>query len=56
VTEGQLRFEAAHLQAKVTARDAGWLPRLPDAPIAAPSFVVVPGGIESWERPSLAVP
>jgi hypothetical protein len=51
VTDGQLAFEAAHLRAKVTARDAGWLSRLPDAPVAAPTFLVVTGGIESWERP-----
>jgi hypothetical protein len=51
VTDGQLAFESAHLRAKVAARDPGWLPRLPSTPVAAPSFVVVPGGIERWERP-----
>jgi hypothetical protein len=51
VTDGQLAFEAAHLRAKVTSRDAAWLPRLPVIPVAAPSFVVVPGGIAPWERP-----
>jgi hypothetical protein len=51
VTEGQLAFESAHLRAKVMIRDAAWLPRLSDPPIAAPSFVVVSGGIASWERP-----
>ena len=40
VSDGQLAFELAHLRAKVAARDAGWLPRLPQVAIAAPSFVV----------------
>jgi hypothetical protein len=51
VTEGQLDYELRHLRAKVTQRDAAWLPRLPDDAQAAPSFVVVPGGIAKWERP-----
>jgi hypothetical protein len=51
VTEGQLAFELAHLRAKVTARDTAALTRIPAVPAAAPSFVVVPGGIEEWERP-----
>ena len=51
VTDGQLAYELAHLRAKVTVRDSAWLARLSDAPRAAPSFVVVPGGIEGWERP-----
>ena len=51
VTSGQLAFELGHLRAKVAARDAAWLPRLPDVALAAPSFVVVPGGVAEWERP-----
>lgn len=51
VTEGQLDYELRHLRAKVTLRDASWLARLPDTARAAPSFVVVPGGIAEWERP-----
>jgi hypothetical protein len=51
VHDGQLAYELAHLRAKVAVRDPAWLARLPDAAVAAPSFVVVPGGIETWERP-----
>lgn len=51
VTDGQLAFELAHLRAKVAARDAVWLPRLPAVAAAGPSFVVVRGPIEHWERP-----
>ena len=51
VTDGQLSFELGHLRAKVAGRDSLWLARLPAAPAAAPSFVVVPGAIEEWERP-----
>jgi hypothetical protein len=51
VTDGQLGYELRHLRAKVTVREAAWLARLPDAARAAPSFVVVPGGIAEWERP-----
>ena len=52
VTEGQLAFELAHLRRKVAERAPDWLDRLPVAePVAAPSFVVVPGPIAGWERP-----
>ena len=51
VTDGQLRFELAHLRAKVAGRDPAWLPRLPEAAEPAPSLVAVPGPIEGWERP-----
>lgn len=51
VTEGQLAFELAHLRAKVALRAPTWLERLPEAAApAGPSFTIVPGGIESWER------
>lgn len=51
VTEGQLAFEWRHLTRKLEARSPDWLRRLPvDDPLRAhPLFVVVPGGIESWE-------
>lgn len=51
VTHGQLVFELEHLRAKVAVRAPDWLPRIPEVALAAPSFVVVEGGIESWERP-----
>ena len=52
VTRGQLAYELEHLRVKVGIRDAAWLVRIPDEPSAAPTFVVVEGGIESWERPA----
>ncbi len=51
VTDGQLAFELEHLRRKVAERAPGWMPRLPAVAAAAPSFVVMPGGIEAWERP-----
>jgi hypothetical protein len=51
VTHGQLAFELGHLNAKVAERDPAWLARLPEVALAAPTFTVVDGGIESWERP-----
>ena len=50
VTAGQLAFELEHLRAKVTVREPAWLPRVPEVAFAAPSLVVIPGGIEPWER------
>ncbi|WP_106816846.1 pyrimidine dimer DNA glycosylase/endonuclease V [Microbacterium timonense] len=50
VTTGQLAFELLHLRAKVAVRDAVWLPRLPEAARAAPSFAEVEGPVETWER------
>jgi hypothetical protein len=50
VTTGQLAFELTHLRAKAAVRDASWLPRLPAVALPAPSFVEMPGGIQSWER------
>lgn len=52
VTEGQLRYELAHLRAKVTDRAPAWAPRLPGAdevPEAHPLLRVVAGDIEDWE-------
>jgi hypothetical protein len=51
VHDGQLAYELAHLRAKVAIREPAWRGRLAGEPVAAPSFVVVPGGIEAWERP-----
>lgn len=54
VTDGQLRFEWAHLRSKLASRDPAWLARLalpPDAlPDPHPLFVVPPGPVASWER------
>ncbi|WP_457099232.1 pyrimidine dimer DNA glycosylase/endonuclease V [Microbacterium sp. P5_E9] len=54
VTDGQLALELAHLRAKVALRDAAWLPRIPAVALAAPTFVLVHGGVEPWERASTA--
>ena len=51
VTHGQLAYELGHLRSKGADRDPGWLERLPAVALAAPTFRVVDGGIESWERP-----
>lgn len=51
VTNGQLAYELDWLRQKVRLRDPAWEPRLDVAePGAGPSFVVVPGAIEPWER------
>ena len=50
VTDGQLAFELAHLRAKVALRDPAWLEHLPAVAPAAPTFTVVRGGVEPWER------
>ncbi|MEU1970914.1 pyrimidine dimer DNA glycosylase/endonuclease V [Microbacterium sp. NPDC019599] len=50
VTDGQLAYELSHLRDKVGLRDPGWLPRLPVVASASPTFRIVPGGIETWER------
>ncbi|MXY87653.1 MAG: DNA lyase [Dehalococcoidia bacterium] len=54
VTEGQLRYELSHLAGKLKARDPKRLDQLSQdqVPEAHPLFVVVPGPIASWERPS----
>lgn len=51
VTEGQVAFELEHLRRKVAARAPEWVAHVPEVSAAAPSFVLVPGGIASWERP-----
>lgn len=54
VTSGQLDLEFAHLTAKVTTRDPGWLPRL-NAARPHPLFDVVPGPVEPWERADVSL-
>jgi hypothetical protein len=51
VTEGQIAYEFAHLKAKLEARDRGAYERLLqiESPFVHPLFIVVSGGIESWE-------
>ena len=51
VTQGQLDFEWAHLGAKLKARSSADALRW-EASVATahPLFVVVPGGVEPWER------
>lgn len=53
VTTGQLRHERAHLLGKLRLRSPDWVDPLSqaDPPSPHPSFTVVPGGIEPWERP-----
>ncbi|WP_040163277.1 pyrimidine dimer DNA glycosylase/endonuclease V [Microbacterium gorillae] len=48
VTEGQLAYETTWLRSKVDLRAPEWAQRVTAE--AAPSFVVGPGPIESWER------
>lgn len=52
VTQGQLAFERLHLLAKLALRDPERYVQLLDdtEPEPHPSFVCVPGEIESWEK------
>jgi hypothetical protein len=53
VTEGQVAYELAWLREKVRKRDPEWMPRLEGvlpAVGAGGCFVVVPGGVEAWEK------
>jgi hypothetical protein len=52
VTEGQLRYELEHLKAKLHVRAPEDYARLVDlvTPQVHPSFVVVAGDVEEWER------
>lgn len=54
VTRGQLEFEWQHLHQKLAIRDPEWIEGLPRAgrPRAHPSFRLIDGGIEPWERGS----
>ena len=49
---GQLEFEWLHLKAKLEVRSPAWLARFADidVPEPHPSFCVVAGPIQSWER------
>lgn len=52
VTQGQLDYEWAHLGDKLARRSPDDAQRWRDAvPTPHPVLTVVPGGIESWERP-----
>jgi hypothetical protein len=52
VTSGQLKYEWAHLQAKLAVRDRAWARSLGDVRRLVPAaiFRVVRGGVEPWER------
>ena len=51
-TDGQLRFEVSHLRAKLARRSPGLAGRVPeDGAVPHPLFRVVPGSLETWERP-----
>ena len=53
VTDGQMRYELAHLLAKLRTRDPDRFEsiRALSLPDPHPSFTVTPGPIASWERP-----
>jgi hypothetical protein len=52
VTHGQVAFEWQHLREKLGRRDPARLEKFfsQQEPQTHPSFVVVPGGVEPWER------
>ena len=52
VTRGQLMHEWNHLLAKLAVRDLEWRDRLATVkrPHPHPSFRIVSGGVEAWER------
>lgn len=52
VTDGQVAYELDWLRGKVRRRDRAWLAVLQDvsAGAAGGAFMVVPGGVEEWER------
>lgn len=51
VTDGQVAHEWAHLTTKLAARSADRAEALAGVvPEVHPLFVVVPGGVEAWER------
>jgi hypothetical protein len=52
LTDGQLQYEWAHLMAKLAVRSPELADRwATETPAPHPLFRVVPGPIESWERP-----
>lgn len=50
VTEGQVRFEMAHLEQKLARRAPERLPLPLGAPLVHPCFTVVPGEKAGWEK------
>jgi len=52
VTDGQLAFELGHLASKLAVRNPDLLRGIDmtAAPVAHPSFRVVPGPVETWEQ------
>jgi hypothetical protein len=52
VTSGQLDFERHHLIRKLERRDRKWLDRLRQEPrpLPYPSFGLIAGGVETWEK------
>ncbi len=54
VTAGQVEYEWEHLMRKLSVRNAEHYGRWQSirSPECHPLFQVVPGGIESWERPN----
>jgi hypothetical protein len=52
VTSGQLKYEWAHLLAKLAVRDRAWATKLGDVRRLAPAavFRVVRGSVAAWER------
>ena len=53
VTSGQIKHEWKHFRRKLTLRNPLWKRRVCrgiDVPDPHPLFVVVEGGVESWER------
>lgn len=52
VTQGQLQYELEHLKTKLKSRDAGKYEEIRTVvnPEPHPSFEVVPGDIEPWEK------
>jgi len=52
ITRGQLTFEWAHLRKKIRLREPQWFKKLGTHPRIQPHplFVLIPGGIEPWER------
>lgn len=53
VTAGQIGYELEWLKTKLEIRDPARIMNLPDLPATHPLFVIIPGGIEPWERASL---
>ena len=52
VTQGQLNYELKHLKVKLKSRDTGKYREISAVgnPEPHPSFIIVPGNIEPWEK------